>query len=69
MEKKDAFIALDDSNRCDSNLSARARESTRAAVHRKLDDGAMQVDKWPVPALPGQRMGARCSAHATDRWL
>jgi hypothetical protein len=61
--------SLDDSTRCSCNLSARARESKRAAVHWKLDDGAVQVDKWPVSSLSGERMGAGRPAYATDRWL
>jgi hypothetical protein len=62
--KKDESNALDDSTRRSCNLSARASESTRAAVHRKLDHGAMQVDRWPISALPGERLGARRPAYA-----
>jgi hypothetical protein len=63
--KKDESNALDDSTRRSCNLSARASESTRAAVHRKLDHGAMQVDRWPISALPGERLGARRPTYAT----
>jgi hypothetical protein len=63
--KKDESNALDDSTRRSCNLSARASESTRAAIHRELDHGAMQVDRWPISALLGERLGARRPTYAT----
>jgi hypothetical protein len=54
-EDKYESDALDNATPRRCNFSARASENTSTAVLRELDYRAMQIDRWPVSPLPGER--------------